>query len=67
LAPIVRLNVTTEGRFISGRVIPVWQPWPGGVKYDQGGRVIRKIRELMVQDFPESVISLTEKGEIIYK
>ena len=47
LAPIVKLNVDTSGRFLSGRIIPVYQTWPGGVKYDYSRRVINKIRDLM--------------------
>ena len=42
-----------SGRFLSGRIIPVYQPWPGGVKYDPAGRVIKKIRDLMAIDFPD--------------
>ena len=34
LAPIVKINVDTTGRFLSGRIIPCYQTWPGGVKYD---------------------------------
>ncbi len=67
LAPIVRLNVEADGRFITGRIIPAHQPWPGGVKYDPAGRVISKIRELVAADFPESVINISENGSIIYK
>lgn len=67
LAPIVRLNVGVDGRFISGKIIPAVQPWPGGVKYDNNKLVIRKIRELMAADFPESVIEVSENGNITYK
>jgi hypothetical protein len=34
IAPIVKLNVDITGKFVSGRIIPVYQPWPGGVKPD---------------------------------
>jgi len=67
IAPIVKLNVDLSGRFLSGRIIPVYQPWPGGVRYDPASRVIHKIRDLMAADFPESVIDLSVKGEITYK
>jgi hypothetical protein len=66
LAPIIKLNVDMTGRFLSGRLIPVYQPWPGGVKYDISGRVITKIRDLTAADFPDAVINISEKGEIIY-
>jgi poly-gamma-glutamate capsule biosynthesis protein CapA/YwtB (metallophosphatase superfamily) len=67
LAPIVRLSVDQEGRFLSGRIIPVYQPWPGGVKYDYDRRVIYKIRDLMAADIPDAAINLSENGEISYK
>lgn len=67
LAPIVRLNVDTEGKFLQGKIIPAYQPWPGGVKYDNNGLVIRKIRELVETDFPESLIDISVNGNITYK
>jgi hypothetical protein len=67
IAPIVRLSVDASGKFFSGQIIPVFQPWPGGVKIDSNYRVIRKIRELMATDFPDALISVSEKGEITYK
>lgn len=67
LAPIIKLNVDTTGRFLSGRIIPVYQPWPGGVKYDVKRRVISKIRDLTAADFPDAAINILDNGEIIYK
>jgi hypothetical protein len=67
LAPIVRLNVDTSGKFLSGRIIPALQPWPGGVRYDENRLVIKKIKELTSADFPESVIDISDNGKINYK
>jgi hypothetical protein len=67
LAPIIKLNVDTTGRFLSGRIIPVYQPWPGGVKYDVNRRVINKIKDLTASDFPDAVINISDEGEITYK
>jgi poly-gamma-glutamate capsule biosynthesis protein CapA/YwtB (metallophosphatase superfamily) len=67
LAPIIKINVDIKGRFLSGRIIPVFQPWPGGVKLDSNGRVITKIRELTAADFPNSQVNVSDKGEISYK
>jgi poly-gamma-glutamate capsule biosynthesis protein CapA/YwtB (metallophosphatase superfamily) len=67
LAPIVKINVDTSGKFLSGMIIPVYQPWPGGVKIDSNKRVINKIRELMTIDFPDAVITVSDNGEISYK
>ncbi|MCX6254650.1 MAG: CapA family protein [Bacteroidia bacterium] len=67
LAPIIKINVDTTGKFLSGRIIPGYQPWPGGVKIDSNKRVINKIRELMAIDFPDAVITISDNGEISYK
>lgn len=67
LAPIIKIDVDTSGKFLSGTIIPVYQPWPGGVKIDSNRRVINKIRELMAVDFPDASIVVSEKGEISYK
>lgn len=67
IAPIIKINVDTTGRFLSGRIIPVFQPWPGGVKYDDNKRVINKIRDLMNFDFPDAVINISDSGKITYK
>jgi hypothetical protein len=67
LAPIVRINVDITGQFLSGRIVPVYQTWPGGVKYDHKRRVINKMRGLMAADFPDAVIDLSVNGEISYK
>ncbi len=67
LSPIVKIKVDLSGRFLSGRIIPVYQSWPGGVKYDCNRRVIGKIRDLMAADIPDNTIKLSESGDITYK
>ena len=67
IAPIIKLNVDSSGRFLSGKIISVFQPWPGGVKIDSNRRVIIKIRELMAADFPNDTITVSDKGDITYK
>jgi len=67
IAPIIKIKVDSAGRFLSGRIIPVYQPWPGGVKIDESRRVIIKIRELMAVDFPDAVVEISDTGEITYK
>jgi capsule synthesis protein PGA_cap len=67
IAPIINITVDTTGKFLSGRIIPVFQSWPGGVKIDGKRRAISKIRELMSDDFPDAVIRVSDDGEILYK
>jgi len=67
IAPVITLHVDPRGKFLTGRIIPVYQIYYGGVKVDPEKRVINKIRELTEQDFPESIIDISENGEISYK
>jgi len=67
IAPLIKLNVDIKGKFLSGRIIPVFQSRPEGVRIDPDKRVIRKIRELNVLDFPDSLITISDQGEINYK
>ncbi len=67
LAPILRINVDTSGKFLSGKIIPAFQPWPGGVEIDKSRRVINKIRDLTATDFPDAVVKISDEGEITYK
>jgi hypothetical protein len=67
LAPVAMIEVDAGGRFVSGRIVPAIQIRGEGVRYDPEGRVIKKIRELMALDFPDSLISLSEEGVIKLK
>ncbi len=67
IAPIIRVTTDVKGRFLSGRIIPVYQPWSGGVKIDTERRVIYKIRDLTSVDFPDAVIKISDTGDITYK
>lgn len=67
IAPIIKISVDTSGRFLSGRIIPVFQPWPGGTKIDTARRVINKIKNLITIDFPDAGFIVSDSGEISYK
>ena len=67
IAPVIKIHVDATGKFLSGRIIPVFQSWSGGVKIDNNKQVIKKIRELMSVDFPDAVIAVSDNGEISYK
>ena len=66
IAPIMRVTVNKEGKFLSGRIIPVYQG-NDGVRFDPSGRVINKIRELTGLDFPETDLIITPEGDIFNK
>jgi Putative enzyme of poly-gamma-glutamate biosynthesis (capsule formation) len=67
IAPLIKLEVDSKGRFLNGRIIPVSQSRPEGVRIDPEKRVIRKIRELTAVDFPDAVVNISENGYISYK
>ncbi len=67
IAPIIKLDIDISGKFIAGKIIPVYQVPGSGVRPDPERRVIRKIRELTALDFPGSVIAISEDGKITYK
>ena len=67
LAPVAMVTVDESGRFMSGRIIPAYQIRGEGVRYDTQKGVIKKIRDLMALDFPDSLISLSEDGVISYR
>jgi hypothetical protein len=67
IAPIIKLEVDSTGKFLNGRIIPVFQSRPEGVRIDPEKRVISKIRDLTAADFPDAVVNISENGYISYK
>ncbi len=67
IAPIIRVVTDRKGRFLYGKIIPIFQPWPGGVKIDPLGKVIEKIRDLTREDFPDAMVDISDNGDITYK
>jgi hypothetical protein len=66
-APVVKLKVSSTGKFMSGRIIPVMQAQDGQVEIDNQARAIKKIRELVELDIPDNEVSISEDGIISYK
>lgn len=66
IAPIVKLETNSEGKFLRGQLIPIVQLGAGGPKIDSKKRAISKIRELTKKDFPESNLLIDDSGFITY-
>jgi hypothetical protein len=74
LAPIVKLNLLKDGRFINGKLYPTRQIYPGGVSLDSkpyifqvisyAGEVVKVIKELTENDFQETKIMIKPDGTI---
>ena len=64
IAPIVKLWVDRQGMFLSGEVVPVYQPGQGGPRPDPRKRAINKIIELNKTDFPDQDLRVTPDGNM---
>ena len=67
IAPIVKVNVNREGRFLFGEVVGVYQPGEGGPRPDPKDRVVHKIIELSRVDFPEQKLIIGVDGSLTVK
>jgi poly-gamma-glutamate capsule biosynthesis protein CapA/YwtB (metallophosphatase superfamily) len=66
-APIVKLYVDKNGKFVEGQIYPIVQKGRGGVELDPKNQVIHEIKRLMAIDFPESPLTVSESGYIKLK
>lgn len=66
LAPVVQVKTTSSGKFIEGKIVPALQKGAGIPVPDPDGKVIKLIKKLSEEDFPESQVSVDESGNIFY-
>lgn len=66
IAPIVKIETDSEGKFLRGQLIPIYQPGAGGPKIDPKKRAVSRIRELTKKDFPENNLLIDDSGFITY-
>jgi len=66
VAPLVLVKTDPQGRFYSGRIIPIKQEGEGGPIIDTGQEAIKVIRNLTQTDFPELNINIDDDGIITY-
>jgi poly-gamma-glutamate capsule biosynthesis protein CapA/YwtB (metallophosphatase superfamily) len=68
IAPMVKLWVNNDGKFIKGKVFPVYQSGEGGARIDPHNRAIYKLKDLTKTDFPEANhFEISDHGEINIK
>jgi 2',3'-cyclic-nucleotide 2'-phosphodiesterase (5'-nucleotidase family) len=65
-APLIKVNLDRNGKFLQGEIIPVKQTGRGITEVDPDKQVIRKIQELTRADFPEIPVEITDEGMIVY-
>ena len=63
-APVLLVDISPEGEFRGGRIVPSIQPYGVGPKIDTTGTVLREIQTLSRVDFPESMLVITDDGEL---
>ena len=66
VAPILKIQTNSEGKFLAGQVISIVQLGSGGPRIDAKKRVIKIIKDLTQKDFPESQLSIDGSGIISY-
>lgn len=66
LAPIVKVYTNPKGAFYKAKITPIFQTSMSAVNIDNLGRVIQRIRELTLEDFPEAPITIDKDGWVKY-
>ncbi len=66
LAPILQLNLTVDGTFLSGQIHSYKQSYTNGPLNDPNGVVASTIKKLSEEDFPENKIIIEDDGRIFY-
>lgn len=64
IAPIIKVFVDGQGKFLKGEIIAIKQVGEGGPVPDSSGSVIDKIRQLTSEDFPGSLLKIDDDGVI---
>jgi len=64
IAPIIELNVSDNGTFISGKIFSTKQIGEGGPVIDEENRVLKEIQELTLKDIPECILNIDSNGTI---
>ena len=64
IAPILKVHVDDQGKFVYGHLTPIYQQKTHGPKIDPENRAIKKIKKLTKQDFPNTPLEIYDDGTI---
>lgn len=64
IAPMIKLEISKEGSFQSGEIVPVYQQKTHGPKIDPQKRAVKTIIALTKADFPESPLLIDADGKM---
>ncbi len=67
LAPVLKVKMTQEGRFIEAEIISAKQLGEGGPTPDSENEAYKEIKRLTLLDFPEVKLQFTDDGKILPK
>ena len=66
-APIVKVNVDKNGKFVEGKIFPIVQRGRGGAVPDPAMQAVKEIQRLNAEDFPEHPLVVGDDGSINLK
>ncbi len=65
IAPLVKIVISPDGKFLGGKIIPFRQISEGGATPDPDKRAIFKVQDLIRIDFPDNLLVVDNDGNII--
>jgi poly-gamma-glutamate capsule biosynthesis protein CapA/YwtB (metallophosphatase superfamily) len=61
-SPIIKVFTNSEGNFLKAHITSTYQSYRSGVMIDKENQVLKRIRQLTQEDFPESKIKIEDSG-----
>ncbi|MEM1220064.1 MAG: CapA family protein, partial [Bacteroidota bacterium] len=65
IAPLLKVFVDPEGKFLHGEIISTYQMKSHGPKIDAENRALKKLQELTKLDFPNGQLHFAEDGTVV--
>lgn len=65
-APLLKIWLDAEGKFLSGKIESFYQDYSLGPRPDSRSRALKSIKNLTQEDFPETPLTFEDSGRIIY-
>ncbi|HRP68737.1 MAG TPA: CapA family protein [Turneriella sp.] len=67
LSLVLSIQLDNEGKFISGKIIPMHMPASSLPRYDASKKTIRLMQTLTTADFPRTPLTIDDDGKITIK
>jgi poly-gamma-glutamate capsule biosynthesis protein CapA/YwtB (metallophosphatase superfamily) len=64
-SPIIKVFTNSEGNFLKAHITSTYQSYRSGVMIDKENQVLKRIRQLTQEDFPESKIKIDDSGWVL--